>query len=201
MRISLPFPRSRDRAGAKQPGLPGQRWLLLPVVLLLIAAALFWWLPSRLAPATATTTATVGQGNLTVAVTGSGSIAAARTVELPFQQSGTVTSVDVKVGDQVKAGQTLAQIDPADLKLLLQQSQANLRSAQAKLTQVQGGSATPEDLASAQAGLDSAKAQLAKTKTGTVTDVQSAQANLAAAQAKLNALKNPTQADLSAAVS
>ena len=100
MRISLPFPRGRDRAGAKQPGLQRQRWLLLPVILLLIAAALFWWLPSRFAPA-ATTTATVGQGDLTIAVTGSGSIAAARTVELPFQQSGTVTSVDVKVGDQV----------------------------------------------------------------------------------------------------
>jgi len=180
---------------------PRQRWLLLPVALLLIAVALFWWLPSRLAPTTATTTATVGQGNLTVAVTGSGSIAAARTVELPFQQSGTVTSVDVKVGDQVKAGQTLAQIDPADLKLALQQSQANLRSAQAKLAQVQGGSATPEDLASAQAALDSAKAQLTKTKTGAVTDVQSAQAALVSAQAKLDALKNPTQADLTTAQS
>ena len=201
MRISLPFPRSRDRAGTQQPGLPRQRWLLLPVVLLVIAAALLWWLPSRLAPITATTTATVGQGNLTIAVTGSGSIAALRTVALPFQQSGTVTSVDVKVGDQVKAGQTLAQLDPADLKLLLQQSQANLRSVQAKLAQVQGGSATPEDLASAQASLDSAKAQLAKTKTGAVTDVQSAQANLASAQAKLDALKNPTQANVSAAQS
>src|SRR6266508_4872729 len=137
MRISLPFPRGRDRAGTKQPGLQRQRWLLLPVILLLIAAALFWWLPSRLAPTATTTTATVGQGNLTIAVTGSGSIAAARTVELPFQQSGTVTSVDVKVGDQVTAGQTLAQIDPADLKLALQQSQANLRSMQAKLSQLQ----------------------------------------------------------------
>ena len=201
MRISLPFPRGRDRAGAKQPGLQRQRWLLLPMILLLIAAALLWWLPSRLAPTVTTTTATVAQGDLTIAVTGSGSIAAARTVALPFQQSGTVTSVDVKVGDQVKAGQTLAQIDPADLKLQLQQAQANLRSMQAKLSQVQGGSATPQDLASAQASLDSAKAQLTKTKTGAVTDVQSAQANLASAQAKLNALKNPTQADVSAAQS
>src|SRR3954451_9146886 len=147
MRISLPFPRSRDRAGAKQP--PQQRWLLLPVAVLLSAAALFWWLPSRLAPATATTTATVGQGNLTVAVSGSGSVAAARTVELPFQQSGTVTSVDVKVSDQVKAGQTLAQIDPADLQLALQQAQASLKAAQASFDQTTNGSATAQDIASA----------------------------------------------------
>ncbi|HJZ49804.1 MAG TPA: biotin/lipoyl-binding protein, partial [Roseiflexaceae bacterium] len=201
MRISLPFPGARDRSGAKQSGLARQRWLALPVILLLIAAAIFWWLPSQLAPTAATTTGTVGQGSLTIAVTGSGSIAAARTVELPFQQAGTVTSVAVKVGDAVKTGQTLAQIDPADLKLQLQQAQANLKAAEAKLAQLQGGSATPQDLASAQASLDSAKAQLAKTKTGAVTDVQSAQANLVSAQAKLAALTNPTQSDISTAQS
>jgi HlyD family secretion protein len=128
-------------------------------------------------------------------------VAAARTVELPFQQSGAVTSVDVKVGDQVKAGQTLAQIDPADLKLALQQAQANLKSAQASFDQTTNGSTTPQDLTSAQAGLDSAKAQLAKTKTGAVTDVQSAQAALASVTAKLDALKNPTQLNRSSAQS
>jgi HlyD family secretion protein len=193
MRISLPFPRTRDRAGAKPAGERSPRWLALPVALLLIATAVFWWLPSRLAPTTTTTTATVGQGSLTIAVTGSGSVAAARTVELPFQQSGTVTAVDVKVGDQVTAGQQLATIDPADLQLQVQQAQASLRSAEAQLAQAKGGSATPQDLASAKAQLDSANAQLAKTKTGTVTDVQSARANLVSAQAKLDALKNPTQ--------
>ncbi|HEU5097620.1 MAG TPA: efflux RND transporter periplasmic adaptor subunit [Roseiflexaceae bacterium] len=193
MRISLPFPGARDRAGAKPASQRSPRWLALPVALLLIAVAVFWWLPSRLAPTAATTTATVGQGDLTIVVTGSGSVAAARTVELPFQQSGTVTAVDVKVGDQVTAGQTLATIDPTDLQLQLQQAQASLRSAEAQLAQAKGGSATPQDLASAKAQLDSATAQLAKTKTGAVTDVQSARANLASAQAKLDALKNPTQ--------
>src|SRR5919197_1204503 len=131
MRITVPFPRSRDRSGAKRPRLVEQRWLLLPVILALIAGIVFWWLPSRLAPATASTTASVSQGNLTVAVTGSGSVAAARSVALPFQQAGTVTSVNVKVGDQVKAGQTLAQLDDGDLQLQLQQAQATLKSAQA----------------------------------------------------------------------
>jgi HlyD family secretion protein len=198
MRISAPFPRTRDRSGVKLPGLR-QRWLLLPLILLIIAAAVFWWLPSRLAPAAVTTTATVSQGNLTVAVTGSGSVAAARTVDLPFQQSGTITAVLVKVGDVVKTGQTLAQIDDSDLKLQLQQAQANLTAAQAKLDQANGGTATPQDLASAQAQLASAQAQLSQTRTGTTTkaDLQSAQAQLAAAQAKLDALQHPTPANMS----
>jgi HlyD family secretion protein len=197
----MPFPRTRDRAGAARPRLLGLRWLLLPVILALIAAVVFWWLPSRLAPTTTTSTATVSQGDLTISVSGSGSVAAARTVELPFQQQGTITTVDVHVGDTVKAGQTLATIDPADLQLALQQAQADLKSAEAKLQQAQHGSATPQDLASAQASLDSAKAQLDQTRSGSATksDIQSAQAALDAAQAKLDALKNPSAAALSAA--
>ncbi len=172
MRITLPFPRTRGRSDVKQPTQREQRWLLLPLLLLLIAGLVFWWLPSRLAPATTTTTAAVSQGALTLSVSGSGSVAAARTVDLPFQQSGTVTAVNVKVGDQVKAGQTLATIDPGDLKLQLQQAQANLKAAEAKLAATKTGTTTPQDLASAQAALDSAKAQLQQTKTGTATPSQ-----------------------------
>jgi HlyD family secretion protein len=199
MRISIPFP--RDRAGTQQSTRRRRRWLLVPVLLLIVAGAGYWWLSSRRTTTTATTTATVTQGNLTIAVSGSGSVAAARTVALPFQQTGTVTSVDVKVGDQVKAGQTLARIDDSDLRLQLQQAQANLRSAQANYDKVKSGSATPQDLASAQASLDSAKAQLNQTRSGTATkaDIASAQAQLDSARAKLNALKNPTPTDLSAA--
>jgi HlyD family secretion protein len=201
MRISAPFPRTRDRSGVKLSGLRQQRWLLLPLILLVIAGAVFWWLSTRATATPTTTTATVSQGTLTLSVTGSGSVAAARTVDLPFQQAGTITAVSVKVGDTVKAGQTLAQVDDSDLKLQLQQAQANLTAAQAKLDQANGGTATPQDLASAQAQLASAKAQLTQTRTGTTTkaDLQSAQAQLDAAQAKLNALQHPAPADLSSA--
>src|SRR5215212_3954388 len=142
MRITIPFPRTRSRSDVKQPAQRVQRWLLLPLLLALIAGVVFWWLPSRLAPATTTTTAAVSQGALTLSVSSGGSVAAARTVDLPFQQSGIVTAVNVKVGDQVKAGQTLATIDAADLQLQLQQAQANLKSAQAKLAQTKNGTAT-----------------------------------------------------------
>jgi HlyD family secretion protein len=197
MRISSPFPRTRERSGVKLPRLQGQRWLILPLVLVIIAGIVFWQIQTRSAPA-AVTTATVSQGDLTIAVTGSGAVAAARVVDLPFQQSGTVTSVNVKVGDQVTAGQTLAQLDTGDLQLQVQQAQASLKAAEAKLAQTKGGTPTEQDMASAQAQLDSARAQLQKTKTSATTDLQSAQAALASAQAKLTALKNPSAADLSA---
>src|SRR5262245_27069823 len=109
MRVSLPFPRAGDRSGAIRPARRRQRWLLIPLILLVMGAIVFWRLRMSAASSTTTTTATVSQGDLTVAVTGSGAVAAARTVELPFQQAGTITSVNVKVGDQVTASQTLAQ--------------------------------------------------------------------------------------------
>jgi HlyD family secretion protein len=199
MRISLPFPRGRERAGAKQAKPAQARWLALPALLAIIAAIVFWQLPARLAPVTATTTATVSQGSLTTVVSGSGSVATARSVDLSFQQSSTVTAVNVAIGDTVKAGQTLATIDTKDLQLALQQAQASLKAAQANYDQTRTGTTTAADLASAQAALDSANAAFNKTTTGSVTDVQSAQASLAAAQAKLDALKNPTQTSVAAA--
>src|SRR5512145_370596 len=203
MRLTAPFPRTSDRTSAKPAKWYKRRWVFIPVIALLLAGLAIWWQSSRLTPATTTTTVTVSQGDLTITVSGSGTIAAARTIAIPFQQSGTVTTVDVKVGDQVMTNQVLAQLDTSDLQLALEQAQANLKVAQANLAEVKSGSATSQDIASGQASVDSAKAQLEKTRTGSATkaDIQSAQAQLTAAQAKLDALKNPSQADLSAAQS
>jgi HlyD family secretion protein len=201
MRVSMPFPRARERSGRPLPRRFRWRWVLVSLVLLAIIGVVVWRLRSSTAPTTTTTTATVSRGALTLAVSGSGSVTAARTVDLPFQQAGTITSVDVKVGDAVRASQTLATLDTADLQLALQQAQANLKAAQASAMEVRSGSATEQDLVSAQAQLDSAKAQLQQTKAGTTTraDLAGAQAQLDSARAKLEALKNPSPAALSSA--
>ncbi len=200
MGATVPFPQRRTLGGTK---VRSRRWLRWGITLLVLAAiigGILWWRASRQTTGPTFTTATVTQGNIAVSVSGSGSIAAARTVDIPVAQGGTVTSVNVKIGDQVAAGQQLVQIDTTDLQLALQQAQANLKSAQAQAQQTQNGTTTQADLASATAQLNSAKAQLQQTKTGssTAADIQSAQAQLAAAQAKLDALKNPDQATLSA---
>lgn len=65
----------------------------------------------------------------------------ASTVE--FSASGLVTAVHTKVGDTVTAGQQIASIDPAELRLALLQARAQLTQAQAQLD---------SDLASQKAG-------------------------------------------------
>jgi macrolide-specific efflux system membrane fusion protein len=53
-------------------------------------------------------------------VTASGNIDSNQDVSLSFQKSGTVTAVNVAVGDHVYKGETLASLDNSDLEAQLQ---------------------------------------------------------------------------------
>lgn len=83
-----------------------------------------------------TRTATVQQGTVAATVTATGNVAPASNLSVNFQSGGTVTEIDVKPGDQVKAGQTLAKIDDTQTAAALASAQAGLASAQANLTNV-----------------------------------------------------------------
>jgi RND family efflux transporter MFP subunit len=73
------------------------------------------------------TTATVRQGNLVVSVSGTGPVQATL-YNLNFATSGRIAAIDVTVGQQVKAGQVLAQLDTTSLQDAFNQAQiqANL---------------------------------------------------------------------------
>lgn len=102
-------------------------------------------------------TAVVEYGNLEATVSTSGSLAARSQVTLAFQTSGQVKAVNVQVGDRVKAGQVLAQLDTPDLDISLERAQASLDIARAQLEQTRQG-ARPAQVAAARASLASAQA-------------------------------------------
>src|SRR4051794_17007628 len=58
-----------------------------------------------------TRTVQVSTGTVTGTVSATGSVTSARTATANFVTSGTVTEVDVKVGDTVRQGQVLAKVD------------------------------------------------------------------------------------------
>ena len=62
----------------------------------------------------------------------SGTSHAAVESRMSFKVAGTVRKVAVKVGDGVRAGQTLAELDPKDYELQVQEAEAALRSADAQ---------------------------------------------------------------------
>jgi HlyD family secretion protein len=107
----------------------------------------------------------------------SGVIKPAQSVDLSFERSGRIASVNVKIGDVVKAGDLLVQLDNGS-------EGAAVAQARAMLQQKQAG-ATPANIAMAQAGADAAKADLEKTKADTAALVSAAQAGLETAQNNL----------------
>jgi HlyD family secretion protein len=76
---------------------------------------------------------TVGRRTVTASVTGTGNLVPMTQSNVNFRVSGILTEVDVKVGDQVTAGQVLAKIDSTTEQQALAAAQANVQVAQANL--------------------------------------------------------------------
>ncbi len=95
------------------------RWIAGGIVLIVLAIIAAVFLTSRRSSATATTAATtpVTSGPIVASVAGTGSIAAAQTLDLAFQTNGIVTELLVKEGDLVETGELLARLDDRDLRL------------------------------------------------------------------------------------
>ena len=136
------------------------------VVIVLIIAGVFGFqrMTASAATTTRTQTATVTRGSLAATVNASGNVSAPSSAAMAFTSSGRVAKVAVKVGDQVKKGQLLMQLDTTDLQLSLKTAQTNLASQQASFDSTQANlqfaiKTAQANLASAQANYDSAKAK------------------------------------------
>jgi multidrug efflux pump subunit AcrA (membrane-fusion protein) len=81
---------------------------------------------------------TAEQGVVQSTVTGSGNIAAGTDVNVNFNTSGTLQDVYVHVGQHVKAGQLLADLDPTAAELSLNQAESSLTAAEDNLSCLQG---------------------------------------------------------------
>jgi HlyD family secretion protein len=129
------------------------------------------------------------RGEMSATVNASGSMQPRQVINLDFATSGVVVRVLVEVGDSVRQGEPLAQLDTSELNLRLTEAQAALAQAQATYEQLQAG-ATPAEIARAQAQVEQAQAQLQQTR-GTVTeqDIAAARAQLEQARANLQRLE------------
>jgi HlyD family secretion protein len=96
--------------------------------------------------------------NLAATVSTTGPLNSYNQAKLSFKTGGKLKELDVKVGDSVKAGTTLAAIDTTDLQFSLQQAEVNLQEAQLNLAKLQAGP-TPQAVTIAKTALD--KAQIA----------------------------------------
>ena len=131
-----------------------------------ISAAAVWaysTVAGSRAPVASTTantrTVAVSTGNVTATVSATGTVASAHTVNAAFVTSGTVTEIDVRVGDKVAAGQVLAKVDPADRPGVVEHRPGQPHRGPGRLTRAKTAT-TPDaaTIASAQAQVTSAQA-------------------------------------------
>ncbi len=144
-------------------------------------------------------TVTVEPGNLTVAVSATGNLSLSHVQNLAFQVSGTVTNVNVQVGDSVTQGQVLAQLDTTawnnqitSLQDALTAKQRSLTAAQHQLTAKQHAlDAANNQLSSRQNALQTAKDQLVVKQDALLP----AQSNVQTAQYNLNVINDVANAN------
>jgi len=117
-------------------------------------------------------TVTVSRGTVQSTVTASGNLSPATTASVGLSQSGTLTAVDVAIGEKVKAGQALASIDPLQAQQNLASAKASLLSAEENLASAQAGGTTSQ-LAQAAANLSSAELTLQTDEQQLASDDQS----------------------------
>jgi macrolide-specific efflux system membrane fusion protein len=143
-----------------------------------------WAVPSERAGAPAT--AVVERGNLEDTVSATGTLQPRDYVDVGTQVSGQVKTLHVEIGDVVKKGDLLAEIDPAVYLAKVDADQAQLANLQAQLTDRQAQLKLAEQKAQRQANLMRENAT-------TTEAVQTAQAELQSAKAQIDSLKAQIQ--------
>ena len=132
-------------------------------------------------------------GDLSASATASGRVAAGQSAGLSANAPGLVTEVSVRAGDEVRAGDTLVQLDITGLLLGVERAQQNLALQEANLAALLSG-ATSEEITAAEAAVLSAQASLTDLLAGpdalniaeSEANIRAQQANVASAAAAYN---------------
>jgi len=131
----------------------------------------------RKAPAPAYGTAQVKRTSIAKTISATGRLQALTTVQVGTQASGTISEIYADFNSEVKKGQVIAKLDPAQMQAQLTQAMGNLTAAQANVQTAQSG------VVNAQAAVESAAANVARLQ----SVVSDAQLNLTQTQGLVDA--------------
>jgi HlyD family secretion protein len=136
-------------------------------------------------PPSVGSTALVARATITDQVSSSGAVAASASENLGFAKGGKLTSLKVRVGDRVTAGQLLAKVDTFAARQVLKQQKANLAAQEAALDRlidspsVSGAQAT---LSQSRVILTATRRQVSAVGTADNSAIQRSRAQLHAAR-------------------
>jgi HlyD family secretion protein len=181
---------------------------LIPVALILVAGGYFIInrTQSKALKAAANVQAVkLERGAISAVVDATGSVRANQSAQIPWQTSGKVNEVKVKLGDQVKANDVLAMLEPASMSASIIQAQADLASAQQALDDLMNSTTQQaqalQDMQDAQTALDNYNYNFPATQAKAQADLLTAQTNLKTMTDRRNAMNyaRASQADIDAA--
>lgn len=156
------------------------------IVVCIIVIALLSWL--ILKPKTETPqyiTAEVGRGDIENSVLATGILEATKMVSVGAQVSGQVKKMYVQLGDQVKQGQLIAQIDSVRQENELKTAEANIKNQQAQLAVQQANLAKVEAEYKRQQTMFSQDATSRAELESALASYKTAQAQIAAINAQI----------------
>ena len=140
-------------------------------------------------------TATVQRGDLEDAVTATGTLQPRDFVDVGTQVSGQLKVLRVAIGDNVKAGDLLAEIDPTVFQSRVDADQAQLRNQQAQLADKQSQLALAELQQARQRGLMAENATTAETLQNAEAAVRSLNAQIASIRAQMQQTESSLRGD------
>ncbi|HEX4104263.1 MAG TPA: efflux RND transporter periplasmic adaptor subunit [Candidatus Paceibacterota bacterium] len=118
---------------------------------------------------------TVTQGTISQTVSVTGNSTPAQSLDLAFENGGTIATVNKNAGDTVAVGDVLVTLDTSDLQAQLAQAQASVDAAQAQLASLEAG-AQPANIAQSQAAVTAAEQTLTNTYGNVPSTLQGAYA-------------------------
>ncbi|MCW2395757.1 MULTISPECIES: efflux RND transporter periplasmic adaptor subunit [unclassified Sphingobium] len=113
-------------------------FLVAGIPAILVLAALAWWVAARPSPTDGLTTAQVTVGDIEQTVLATGKLRPKELVSVGAQVSGQVKKLYVQLGQRVKAGDPIADIDAAPQRLALRNAEAAVGSLVAQKGSRQG---------------------------------------------------------------
>jgi len=148
-----------------------KKWLLLIILAAAVGGGAWWWFRGRAEEAVQYTTVPVTSGPITQVVTATGTLNPVINVTVGSQISGNIQTLHADFNSSVKAGDVVAQLDPATYQAAVSQTEGDVALAQASLelakltakrkTELVAQKAAPQaDLDSADAALHQAEATL-----------------------------------------
>lgn len=136
----------------------GKGWAIVIIIILVIIG--YYFIKNAFkSPTDGFTTEKIAKGVVSQEVSETGSVRATQDVSLGFKSVGKVSKINVAVGDKVKKGDILAELDTAQVSAQLQSAEAALNSADNQYNKLVNG-ATPENIKTYQDAVDLANNDL-----------------------------------------